>query len=172
MKKIKKFYKEHRVFTILMSIVIVCIILIITVLVQIFYFGNGSDKYGNRLEDIENYPISEARQSDYENNIVNTKKVKKCELKITGRIIYITMQFEENVDLEDAKNLALKSLETFSDEEKAYYDFNFTLKKNTSDKVEGFLISGARNKNGTGLLWNNNREVTEEVDDNATEKDE
>ncbi len=173
MKKLKRFYKEHRVFTILMSIVIVCLILIITVLVQIFYFGNGNDKYGNRLEGIDKVEISEARQSDYENNIVNTKKVKKCDLQVTGKVIYITMQFEENVDLEEAKNLALKSLENFKDEEKAFYDFNFTLKKNTSDKVEGFLISGARNKNGSGLVWNNNRDTTQdEVNDNSTEKDE
>jgi hypothetical protein len=83
------------------------------------------------------------------------------------------MQFNEDVDLETAKGVALKSLESFSEEELAFYDFNFTLKKNTSDKVEGFLISGARTKNGSGLVWNNNRQVTEEpADDNSTEKDE
>ena len=173
MKKIKKFYKEHRVFTILMSVVIVCLILIITVLVQIFYFGNGNDKYGDRLEGIENVPITESREDDFEKNIVNEGKAKKCDLIVTGRIIYITIQFNEDVDLETAKSVALKSLESFSEEELAFYDFNFTLKKNTSDKVEGFLISGARTKNGSGLVWNNNRQVTEEpVDDNSTEKDE
>ncbi len=171
MKKIKRFYKEHRVFTILMSIVIVCLILIVTVLVQIFYFGNGNDKYGERLEGIENVRISESKENDYEKNMVATKKVKKCDLKVTGRIIYITMQFEENVELQEAKNIAQKSLEKFSDEEKAFYDFDFTLKKNTTDKVEGFLISGAKNKNGSGLSWNNNRQVIEETNDNSTQKD-
>ena len=173
MKKLKKFYKEHRVFTILMSVVIVCLILIITVLVQIFYFGNGNDKYGDRLEGIDNVKISESKESDFENNIKNNEKVKNCDLVVTGRIIYITIQFEETTDLEEAKNIALKSLESFSEDETAFYDFNFTLKKNTSDKVEGFLISGARTKNGSGLVWNNNRQVTEEeVDDHSTEKDE
>ena len=144
MKKIKRFYKEHRVFTILMSVVIVCLILIVTVLFQIFYFGNGSDKYGDRLEGIEKVPISESKEADFENNIVATGKVKKCDLTVTGRIIYITMQFEETVELDEAKNVALKSLESFSEDELAFYDFNFTIKKNTSDKVEGFLVSGAR----------------------------
>lgn len=173
MKKLKRFYKEHRVFTILMSIVIVCLILIITVLIQIFYFGNGNDKYGDRLEGIDNVRISESKESDYENNVKATGKVKNCDLSVTGRIIYVTMQFEEAVDLEEAKSVALKSLESFSDEELAFYDFDFTLKKNSSEKVEGFLISGARNRNGSGLVWNNNRQVTEEeADDNSTEKDE
>jgi len=173
MKKIKKFYKEHRVFTILMAIVIVCLILIITVLVQIFYFGNGNDKYGDRLEGIDNVKISESKESDFENNVKADGKVKNCDLVVTGRIIYITMQFDEAVDLETAKSIALKSLESFSEDELAFYDFNFTLKKNTSDKVEGFIISGARTKNGSGLVWNNNRQVTEEeINDNSTEKDE
>lgn len=181
MKKIIKFYKEHRIFTILMSIVLVCLILIITVLIQVFHSGNG-DKYGTRLEEISKYgsnlvdtksnEILSSRKSDFENNMVNTKKVKKADIQVTGRIVYITLQFEETVDLEEAKNVALKSLESFSDDEKSYFDFEFTLKKNTSDKVEGFLISGAHNKNGSGLVWNNNRDVTEEVTDDSTEKDE
>ena len=57
MKKIKRFYQEHRVFTILMAIVIVCLIIIATVLVQCFYVGNGSDNYGNRLDGIEKVEI-------------------------------------------------------------------------------------------------------------------
>lgn len=172
MKKIKQFYKEHRVFTILMAIVIVCVVLIATVLVQCFYVGNGDDKYGNRLEGIEKYEISESRQSDFENNIANNKKVKNADIIITGKIIYITMQFEENVDLVEAESIALKSLENFSEEEQNFYDFNFTLKENSSKKSSGFIISGAKNKNGSGLVWNNNRDVDDaENSSNATEKD-
>jgi len=44
MKKIKQFYKEHRVFTILMAVVIVCAVLMATVLIQCFYIGNGTDR--------------------------------------------------------------------------------------------------------------------------------
>lgn len=171
MKKIKQFYKEHRVFTILMAVVIVCAIIIITVLIQCFYVGNGTDKYGNRLEGIENVEITESRQNDFEHNLANNEKVRAVDLTITGKIIYITIQFEENVDLVEAESIALKTLEEFSDEEQSFYDFNFTLKENSSEKSEGFIISGAKNKNGSGLVWNNNRQVTtSEADANATEK--
>jgi len=172
-KKIKNFYKEHRVFTILMSIVLVCVILIVTVLVQVFYNGNGKDKYGDRLEGIEAVSIADSRLSDLETNLTNDEKVKEVEVKITGKIVYFTIQFEESVSLKDAKEVAKKALENFSEDELNFYDFNFTLKKNSSDKEDGFLISGARNKSGSGLVWNNNREVTkdEEADPNTTEKD-
>lgn len=172
MNKIKKFYKEHRIFTILMAVVLVCIVLIATVLIQCFYVGNGSDKYGNRLEGIENYPIKESRQKDFENNIANNDKVKSVDIQVTGRIIYITMQIEPGVALVEAQSIAQKSLEEFSEEEQGFYDFNITLKQNSSEKSDGFIISGAKNKNGEGLVWNNNRQVTEKTtDDSATEKE-
>ena len=163
MKKIKRFYQEHRIFTILMAVVLVCMVLIITVLVQCFYVGNGSDKYGNRLEGIEKYKITESRQKDFENNIANNDKVKSVDIKITGKIIYITMQITEGVELVEAQSIAQKSLESFSEKEQSFYDFNITLKQNSTDKSDGFIISGAKNKNGSGLNWNNNRVVEKDV---------
>ena len=174
MKKIKRFYKEHRVFTILMSIVIVCMVLIGTVLFQCFYGGKGNDKYGNRLEGIKDVQIADSRLSDFENNIKTDGTVKEAEIKITGKIIYVTLQMNEKVDIEAAKGIATKSLENFSAEEKDFYDFNYTLKKNTGEGIEGYLISGAKNKKSEAIIWNNNRKVTNtnEADPNATEKDE
>ncbi len=163
MKKIKRFYQEHRIFTILMAVVLVCMVLIITVLVQCFYVGNGSDKYGNRLEGIEKYKITESRQKDFENNIANNDKVKSVDIKVTGKIIYITMQITEGVELVEAQSIAQKSLESFSEKEQSFYDFNITLKQNSTDKSDGFIISGAKNKNGSGLNWNNNRVVEKDA---------
>ena len=182
-KKLKRFYKEHRIFIILMSVVLVCLIVIGGIAINFFHNGNGDkygarleemEKYGSKLVDLDSYEILPSRKSDFEKNMVNTKKVKKCNITVTGRIVYITMQFEESVDLVEAKSIALKSLESFSEDEKKYFDFDFTIKKNTTDKVEGFLVSGAFNKNGSGLIWNNNRDTTktEQKVDNSTEKDE
>lgn len=163
MKKITKFFKEHRIFTMLMAIVVVCIVLIITVLINVFYMGNGSNKYGNRLEGIKEVEISKSKQSDFENNIANNDKVKKADIRIQGKIIYVTLEIEPGVKLEEAEGIALKSLDEFSDEEKTFYDFNFTLKQDSTNNSDGFIISGAKNKNGTGLVWNNNRVVEEDT---------
>ena len=171
MKKIKRFYQEHRIFTILMAVVLVCMVLIITVLVQCFYVGNGSDKYGNRLEGIEKYKITESRQKDFENNIANNDKVKSVDIKVTGKIIYITMQITEGVELVEAQSIAQKSLESFSEKEQSFYDFNITLKQDATDTSDGFIISGSKNKNGSGLVWNNNRQVASTTDNPATEKE-
>lgn len=172
MKKLKQIYQEHRIFTILMAVVLVCMILIITVLFQCFYVGNGTDKYGNRLEGIENYPITESRQKDFENNTANNEKIESTDIMVTGKIIYITMQISPNVTLIEAESIALKSLEEFTEKEKSFYDFNITLKQNSTETNDGFIISGSMNKNGSGLVWNNNRQVSQTpTTDSATVKE-
>lgn len=165
MKRIKKFYREHRVFTILMAIILVCVIIISTILIQCFYIGKGTDKYGDRLDGIEEHEISDAKISDYENNLANNDKVKTADLIIEGRIIYIKVTYEDNCSLEEAESIAAKSLENFSEDEQGFYDFNITLEKNATKTSDGFLISGAHNRNGNGISWNNNREVTSTTDE-------
>ena len=52
-----------------------------------------------------------------------------------------------------------------SDDKKAYYDFSFTIESAETEDAEGFLLMGAKNKNGTNLVWNNNNTtVTDEED--------
>ena len=110
MKKIGKFFKEHRIFTILMAIVVVCMVLIITVLIDVFGgVGSDSGNYGNRLEGIEKVQISEKKESDFENNIANNDKIKSVDLRVQGKIIYITMQIEPGVKLEEAEGIACAS---------------------------------------------------------------
>lgn len=163
MKKIGKFFKEHRIFTMLMAIVVVCMVLIITVFVNVFGgFGDDANKYGNRLEGIDKVKISEKKESDFENNVANNEKIKSVDLRVQGKIIYITIQVEPGVALEEAQGIAQKSLDEFSDEEKAFYDFQFMLKQNSTDNSDGFIISGSKNANGTKLSWNNNRPVKPE----------
>ena len=163
MKKIGKFLKEHRIFTMLMAIVVVCLVLIITVLINVFGgFGEDANKYGNRLEGIDKVEITKKRESDFENNIANNEKIKSVDLRAQGKIVYITIQVEPGVMLEEAKSIAQKSLDEFSDEEKAFYDFQFMLKQNSTENSDGFIISGAKNKNSAKPSWNNNRVVETE----------
>ena len=79
-----------------------------------------------------------------------------------GMVVPVTViEVEPNTELMEAQNIPIKLLDEFSEDHKHYYDFNFTLKKEESETVEGFIIEGARNSSGNGLSWNNNREVEE-----------
>ena len=162
MKNIKKFYKEHRIFSILMAVVIVCVILLCTLLIQCFYSGN-KDKYGDRLDDISKYEIKEERFDAIEKEMSSQKDVESIKIYRTGRIIYTELKFKKNSETDKlkAQNYTINILDKFSTEEKAYYDFHFELEKEQTETSEGFLLQGCRNSNGSGLSWNNDREVVE-----------
>ena len=164
MKKLGKFYKEHRVFTILMSIVIVCVVLIATVLFRLFY-DSKKGKYGDRLEGIEKVQLTEKKLDDIESKILAEKDVLVAECRVQGKIVYITISFDGPETLVEAQTTAQKTIEFFTEEERAFYDFHFTLKKSSTENDEGFLISGAKNKNGSGFSWNNNRPVTQSLEE-------
>ena len=70
--------------------------------------------------------------------------------------VYFRFTFNSTASLVEAQSFAVKALDDFSDTEKAYYDFHFTLIEEASEKNEGFKIMGAKNVNGTNLVWDNN----------------
>ncbi len=158
MKRLKKAYTEHRVFAILMSLVIVCFVLIGTVLFQCFYVGGNKDKYGDRLEGIEKVKID---TNDIQSKLLTEEIVKGAKVKVTGKIVYFELKFDNPTTLEEAQSIGLKSLDFFKDKEKKFYDFHYTLKEEKTEESDGFLVSGAKNRNGSGLIWNNNNPVEE-----------
>ena len=89
--------------------------------------------------------------------------ISSSDIMITGKIVYVKIEFEKNASLVEAQGKALELLDEFSDEEKAFYDFQFMLKQNSTDNSDGFIISGSKNANGTKLSWSNNRPVKSEA---------
>ena len=145
----------------MLLIIIACAAISVGLLLKYFYFGNGGSKYGDRLDGIEAIAISDDKKSEVVNSIKESKNVKDATVTITGKIIYIPIAFEAGADLETSKSIAVKSLEQFSEEEKKFYDVHFTLVSEKTDTNEGFTIMGAKNVNGTNLIWNNNNTVSD-----------
>ena len=161
----KKYLKENKTLFTLMIIALVCIVISIILLFKYFYFGNGGSNYGDRLDGIENVKITEEKKSSVVSSIESNDIVTSASSSVTGRIIYIKINFGEKATLTEAQNIALKSLENFSEEEKAFYDFHYTLKQEATEKSEGFLIMGAKNVNGSNLVWENNNSVSSDKEE-------
>lgn len=163
MKGLKSFFQKYRVFVILMLIVLVCVITMGICLINYFYGSKESNPYGDRLEGIEDVEITSSRKSELEAKLEADEFISKdTSITVTGKIIYITIVFNDGITLVEAQGKAISILEEFSDEEKNFYDFHFTLKHESSESSEGFIISGAKNVHGTNVVWNNNIEVEEE----------
>ena len=136
MEKIKKIYRENRVLVILLSVVIICFVIILIA---------------------TNVPIKEERLTDLTMQLKeNVEVISSAEISPSGNTFYFTLYFQPEVTLEEAKTLASKTLDEFSTEEKAVYDFQFALRQEATENSDGFKIDGARNAEGAGtIVWGN-----------------
>ena len=152
MSKFKKFYKNNRIYCILMGVSIVCILLI--VLAFIFYFieQTKNDAYGNRLNGIESVTISDKHKTEIADSIKENEKISKVDIDIKGKIIYINVYLKDGTR-DEAQAMAIKSLEKLTEDEKLFYDINFAFSKpdNTDDKT--FPMMGYKKSDATIISW-------------------
>lgn len=164
MKKLKKIWQENSVLFVLFSILIICLVAIFIVFVT-YFVGGSKSKYGDRLDNIEKYPFNEKEIKELTTKIKENESIKDIEVRTSGKIIYLHFAFDSKVTLEEAKGIAIESLEYFDEKTLSFYDLQYYIKADSTDKTDGFLLMGARNSNGTGgISWNNNTQFEEKTD--------
>lgn len=162
MKKIKKIWQENSVLLVLFVILIACLIAISVVVVK-YFVGDSSSKYGERLDDVDKHPFSLDEQNEIKQKITDDKLVSEVKMRVSGKTIYVTINFESSVTLVEAQSKALASLEYFNEDILCFYDIQYMIKADSTDKTDGFQIMGSHNISGTGgIVWNNNTQPKEE----------
>ncbi len=156
MKKLKKFWQENSVLLVLFLILVACLIAI-TIVVFTYFVGDSNSKYGDRLEGIEDHVFDKKMQDDIENKIKEDTAITDVNIEVSGKGIYITMNFDPKTTLVEAQSKALASLETIDADIQSFYDIQFLIQAEATDETEGFKLMGSHNVAGTGgIVWNNN----------------
>ena len=158
----KKLWNNNRVLFFLLTILLICFIAIVVV-ASTFFYSKSSSEYGDRLVDINKHPISSEVKDSFKETVEKNKSVTNVTIKVIGRIIYVTINFDEKIKLENAQKLISDSLEVFGEDIMGYYDIDFILKS------DNFVILGAKNAKSEEIAWNNNREVEEEETNEKSE---
>ena len=162
MKKIKKIWQENSVLIVLGIILIACLVAI-SVVVVTYFVGDSSSKYGDRLEEIEDYPFDSDMQDEIIAQIKENEIVEDVTMRVSGKIIYVNITFVPATTLVEGQSVALASLEFFSEDTLSFYDLEYMIEAEVTDDAEGFQLIGAKNVSGTGgIVWNNNTEFEEE----------
>ncbi len=144
MKKVKGLISRHKVLAIICLITIVIIAILSYVFLSVLI--NGNNKYGNRLDGIEEIEISDERISGLEEELEGRDEVSSASVRIQGKIIYINIVFNNDVSLDTAKDIANGTLDSFEDDEESFYDFGFYLTQVGSEDEEGdyFVVTGSK----------------------------
>lgn len=145
-----KFIKNNKI---LVTLILIAVIMFSTILIIIFSnLSSGNDEYGNRLDEIEKYPITDEVINNIKNEISSLEKVESINYNLEGRLINFVIKVEDDLIVSEAKNYSEKILENFSDDIKSYYDIQILIDSNI-DESENYPIIGYKHKTSDSLVW-------------------
>ena len=151
-KKLKDFYKRNRVYSILMFISIFCIVAIFVGIILYFFNQTSKDKYGSRLDGINDIIISDTRKDEFVSSIMENELVDSVSIDIKGKLIYIDIILKTGKH-SDSESIAQKSLELFNEQEKGFYDIQFIVNNLDENIDENFPVMGYIKKGNSIIKW-------------------
>lgn len=158
-KKIRKFYKENRIYCILMLVSIFCFILMGSAVVIYFVHQATSNPYGDRLNEIEEHNASKEIK-ELEKFYKENDKVEKVSVRLQGKIIYINVTVNDAMTNEKIQNLATTSLEKLTEDQLSYYDIQYIFNRKSFAPY-----MGSKSSSRTIITWNNYSFDKEETTD-------
>ena len=152
-RKNKSNKSENIVLASLIVILLACFVAIGFLFYKYFYAGASSNKYGDRLEGIENYKLSDTLSDDIKGLYSEESSINKVVVNNKGKIIYIDIDFSTSVKIETAESLATKALEKIGEENLTFYDVQYILTYSGEEENENFPIFGAKKSTSTKVVW-------------------
>ena len=127
----KKLWKNNRVLVLLLGILLLCFIAIIVVALS-FMRPTGTDP---RLVDMDKYEVSKKFQDKFKEDMLNNEHVTKASISVNdkSRVIYITLNFDDEAQIEYAKDISSKSLDLFEEKYLGFYEFNIIVESPNPD---------------------------------------
>lgn len=142
----------------LIIIQVVCFLAICGVALTFFY-SKETSIYGDRVKELDNHKISSKILTSYKEKVLEYGNINEAKIRQVNRLLYVHITFDDEINVEKAKEHATKSIELFDEDILKYYDINFILNSNN------FTIMGSKNIKIDHVAWNNNLEVKEEKTD-------
>lgn len=150
LEKIKKWIKNNKGFTVIIVLALVLIIILGVIFIRLLS-GNSSNKYGNRLDGIEEVKIAKKVYEAVEEEIMATEAVEKVTTRLQGKIVYTTIVLKSDTGVDKAKEIASNTLDNYSEEQLKYYDFSFFLKWEKEDGM--VVVTGNKHNNMDSITW-------------------
>ena len=146
----KKFFNEHKKQCIIGGIIFLAIFFIIIIwlfIVPVF----SNNKYGDRLDGIEDHKISSSTIDEIENTLKENKQVSEVTYHNEGRILNFIITVSNDTKPEDAKALDDVILDKISDDDKGYYDIQILI--DTEEENDNYPIVGYKHKTEDNFVY-------------------
>ena len=161
-ERMKSFYRKNRVFIILMAIVVICAAIIIFLLAKYVIHSNTGNKYGNRLDGIQDIVIEKNKKDEMVASLEKEEVINSVTINIHGKIVNFLIDFKKDTTVDQAKSVAVKCLDFFEEEYRNFYDIQFLCQKSElkeakeDEEKDSFPIIGYIKAGATTISWSNN----------------
>lgn len=150
MKKILKWIKKNTGLFIVFLLTFILLIFITVIFVKLL-MGGSSNKYGNRLDGIEEVKISNDTYDEVKTEITDTELAEEINIRLQGKIVYTTIVLKSETSSDDAKELASNTLDNYTEDELKFYDFSFFLK--WEGEESDTVITGNKHHDIDEITW-------------------
>lgn len=142
--------KAHK-FTFISLGVILVILIVGFLILRTLLPDYGKGYYGNRLEDIQKYTISNDTINRLKSELEQKEGIKKVDYHLEGRLIGINISVDSKLDKAVAKENANVILSVFTKEELSYYDIEVFLL--SEEESEVYPTIGYKHKTSDAFVW-------------------
>lgn len=152
MRKILKWIKKNTGLFIVLLLTLVLLIFILVIFVKLL-MGNSSNKYGNRLDGIDEFKISGETYESVETEVTDTGLIEEVSVRLQGKIVYTTIVLKSDTSMDAAKEIATNTLDNYTQDELKYYDYSFFLK--WEGEESDTVITGNKHHDLDSITWVN-----------------
>ena len=147
-----KFFKKNRTLTLIL-LIIIAVALAIFIFRDTINFDESTAVYGNRLEGIEKVKVTNEQKNKIKDALKN--KSSKVEVRVAGKLVNVIVETNPDISGESAKEMGSTVLAIFSEEQKAFYDFQFLI--DNKENQEQFPIIGYMQHSRDSITWTKDR---------------
>ena len=150
-----KFFKKHKKETIFLMVGI-AVFLILLIIFIVMWFSGSNNKYGTRLDKIDEVPLSDSYLGDIESDISDKSIVSKVSSNIQGKLVNFIITVKDGTSIDDAKKLSSVVKDGFTDDELNFYDLQVFVAVSSNKDDTKYPIIGYKHKNNDNFVWSNN----------------
>ena len=110
------------------------------------------------MEDGEHIePFDTLKAKYYVKELLDSEKVENVTIRLQGKIVYFTIDYKEDVSIDQAKEIATKTLTEFTEEQKKFYDFSYFLTQSKVKDSDSYPTMGNKHPKNATIAWLKNR---------------
>lgn len=154
----KELIQNHKRLAIAIGVSLVLLLIILVFFIMLLV-GGSSNKYGNRLDGIEEVEISNDELDTIAIEMKEKDGVSDASIRIQGKIINVILTFNSDIDSKKAKEIATSTLESFSEEQLDFYNVQYFLTRESKGEDDTpYVVTGNKHPSLDEIGWTNNGE--------------